>query len=449
MSHLERLQGGVELHLDHYGGSRLPWACVGSRGIEQDFVCISGPSRGKRVTALDASGAYASACLGAGHPGLLDAVRDSMAQDGYVTDEVSASSRSELLLDLFGPEGIWTSQFPSGEYHVSGRNSGSEGMELALRLIQEYAFDYRRLRPRREWEKRRTLLCFEGAWHGWTGGVRHLLNRRHFRVGLPGSDSIEVRFLPFGEIESFRSFMEDKGGQLAAVFVEPVQGDAGILIPPDGYLREVACTAREAGALVVADEVLTFAKTGRFFAMNDAEGCIPTDITVIGKSLGMGLISQSMVIARRCLTSRASGAVATSDLRPLSCAIMHAGLRIIQRDRLLERSAVLGESLRTELDRRVVRAFPTVFTEVRGIGFLNGLQLAPKAAPRLSEIREHLLRHGIYLEAMAGAGQRSQGLPFIPPVLRLAPPLVADDNDLRAMVDRIEAAIGDVAEKVE
>lgn len=86
--------------------------------------------------------------------------------------------------------------------------------------------------------------------------------------------------------------------------MEPIQGDAGIIIPPEGYLRHLSGLCQSNETLLVADEVLTFAKTGKYFAMNDKEGHIPTDITVIGKSLGMGVLSTSMVIARKDLTIR-------------------------------------------------------------------------------------------------------------------------------------------------
>jgi ornithine--oxo-acid transaminase len=393
---------------------------------------------------LDASGGYASACLGAGHPVVKQALLEAVEHSGYVTDEVHSLERSLLLTRLFGRSGLWIEQFPEDEYHVSGRNSGSEGMELALRLVLEHNFDLRSLSPRAGREKRRTILAFEGAWHGWTAGILPLLNRRHFRVGLPdallqGPMSVNVEFLPFAEVDLLEQFFAQQGDTLAAVFVEPLQGDAGIIVPPPGYLRRLAELCQKHGVLLVADEVMTFAKTGKFFAMADEDGPISTDITVIGKSLGMGVVSTSFVIARRMLYARPSGAVSTSDLRPLTCALIHAGLEYIVEGSLLAASSERGEDLRALLQSEVVCRFPQVYREVRGAGLLNGIEVTEQAAPAIIKLRTHLIEHGIYVEFMAGAGRRSRGLRYVFPTMRVAPPLIASSEDIVKIVAAIQA----------
>ena len=443
---LARLRSGAALQMDHYGGSRLPFACLSASGLVQQMAALEGPEAGRVFEVLDTSGGYASACLGAGHPAVQRALGAALERCGYVTDEVGSQERGELLHFLFGAGGLWADRFPGDAYHVSGRNSGSEGMELALRLVLEHGFDRRRLAPRPTHEERRTLLAFEGAWHGWTGGVLSLLNRRHFRVGLPqyaleGTAGLRVVFLPFGESASLERFFADEGRRVAGVIVEPIQGDAGILVPPRGYLRRLAALCREHGALLVADEVLTFAKAGGFFAMADEEGPIPTDVTVIGKSLGMGVLSTSLVIARRELSVRPSGAVATSDLRPLTCAVLRAGLAHIVQEGLLPRSATLGEELRGRLERDVVAAFPESFREARGAGFIHGLELTERAAENLPRLRARLIEAGVYVEFMAGAGRRSHGLRYLFPAMRIAPPLVAGEAEVREIVERIRRGV--------
>ncbi len=438
---LERLRAGQALQMDHYGGGRLPFTCVQARGLVQQMVPLEGEGAGQVLEVLDASGGYASACLGAAHPCLQPAFREGLER-GYVTDELGSLERTLLLEELFGPGGRWADRFPGGAYHASGRNSGSEGLELALRLVLESGFDRRRLTAKAGREERRTVLAFEGAWHGWTGGLVPLLNRRHYRLGLPAPVSappfgLDVAFLPFGEPEALEHFFTEQGSRLSAVFVEPIQGDAGILVPPPGYLRRLAGLCREHGVLLVADEVLTFAKTGQFFAMTDEEGPIPTDITVIGKSLGMGAVSTSMVIARRELTVRSSGAVSTSDLRPLTCALMRSGLRYLAEERLIERAGPLGVALRERLRRDVVEAFPELFLEVRGLGYMNGIELTERAAGALSRLRHHLFESGVFVEFMAGAGRRSHGLRYMFPAMRIAPPLIAGEDDLKHIVERI------------
>lgn len=448
---VERLRAGMALQMDHYGGGRLPFACLRASGLIQQMVPLEGADAGRVLEVMDASGGYASACLGAGHPRMQQALRDGLVDTGYVTDELGSLARVQLLEELFGPGGLWADRFPGDQYHASGRNSGSEGLELALRLVLEIGFDRRRLSPKAGREGRRTILAFEGAWHGWTGGLVSLLNRRHYRLGLPQPTietpyGLEVSFLPYAEPEFLERFFAENGSKLSAVFVEPIQGDGGIIVPPPGYLRRLAALCREHEVLLVADEVLTFAKTGRFFGMTDEQGPILTDITVIGKSLGMGVVSTSMVIARRELSVRSSGAVSTSDLRPLTSAVLRSGLQYLVEEKLVERAGPLGEELRGRLKQDVVAAFPELFREVRGLGYMNGIELTDKSAGGLTKLRTRLIEAGVFVEFMAGAGKRSHGLRYTFPAMRIAPPLIAGADDLRELVQRIQQGVRKFAE---
>jgi acetylornithine/N-succinyldiaminopimelate aminotransferase len=439
---LDVLRAGRDLHLDHYQGGRLPFAVTGGHGIRSQLTVLDGADAGRTFEVLDASGTYASACLGAGHPVVRRAVDRGVTESGHSTDELGSWERARLLTDLFGPDGRWTHQFPHGQYHVCGRNSGSEGMELALRLMLETRFDRHTLRPTEHAGHRNVILAFQGAWHGWTTGLVPLMNRRHYRAGLPvpetsGPYGITVDHLPFGDAGILADYFAKNGARLLGVVVEPVQGDAGILLPPAGFLRRLSELCTEHGALLVADEVLTFAKAGRFFAMVDERGPVPTDITVIGKSIGMGALSLSMVIARRGLSVRGSGAVATSDLRPLACAVMHDGLSHIADERLLQHSAEIGRRLRTMLRQELVDAYPDLYREARGVGVMHGVELTEAAAAHLPRLREHLIRSGVYVEFMAGAGRRTHGLRYVFPTLRVAPPLITTADEAGELVSRL------------
>lgn len=430
------------MRLDHYAGNSLPFASLRASGLVQRFVELAGPASGRAFDVVDASGGYGSACLGAASEVVRNALQRAVDEVGYVTDEAGSAERARLLWDLFGDDGLWADRFPSDDYHVSGRNSGSEGMELALRLVLESRFDGRTLAPRPGRAQRDTILAFEGAWHGWTAGLLPLLNKRHYRVGLPSVKSeepygVRVEHVPFGDTAAVREFLAANGDRVLAVVVEPVQGDAGVLVPPAGFLREISELCRRSGAFLVADEVLTFARSGQFFAMTDANGPIPTDITVIGKNLGMGVLSTSMVIARRELTVRASGAVATSDLRPLTCAVIRDGLRHITSERLLERSATVGRTLSELLADELVAQFPDIYLRSSGIGYMHGVELTENASWHLGQLRECLVRAGVYVEYMSGAGQRSRGLPYVFPTMRVAPPLIATEDDVVTIVERL------------
>ena len=435
---------GLQIHLDHYAGKRLPYACVSASGLYQRFVRLEGPDAGSELLVMDASGGYASACLGAGHPEICKAAIHSLENDGYVTDEIASKVRSDLLISLFEKGGYWYDQFPSSKYHVCGRNSGSEGIELAMRLALETRWDARRMCWYNDRRQRRLILAFEGAWHGWTSAGVSLLNRTYFRRGLVNDlagdpDGAQVVFLPFGEVAILEEFFKNNKDNVLAVLVEPIQGDAGIVVPPKGFLGRVAELCRIHEALLIADEVLTFAKTGGFFALHD-DVPVPSDITVIGKSLGFGVGPISMVIAKRELTIRPIGGVATCDLRPFACAVVKAGIDCLVGHGLLERSRILGKRLAEQLSS-IVGMFPRVFSHARGQGYLHGLELKKEAAPFARDLRLSILEHGALVEIMSGAGIRSHGLPYSFPAIRVAPPLIADDDDINTISNSIRAGV--------
>lgn len=202
LSELDLAKRALEIHIDHYGGKRLPYLCASATGLYQRFIRLEGSDAGSELRVMDASGGYASACLGAGHPEIVKAVINSLEKDGYVNDEVASKIRTDLLISLFQEDGHWHDRFPGSRYHVSGRSSGSEGIELALRLALESRWDSRRMCWHNDRRQRRLILAFEGAWHGWTSGCVSLLNRTYFRRGLVnaadgGPDSVQTAFLPF------------------------------------------------------------------------------------------------------------------------------------------------------------------------------------------------------------------------------------------------------------
>lgn len=440
----QQIRRSLSVHLDHYAGKRLPYVCLSASGLRQQMAKLESDRLGEPFSVIDASGGYASACLGAGHPVVVRALSEALMTHGYVTDEVASAERTRCIDYLFGPDGLWSDRFPASRYHICGRNSGSEGMELALRLVLESGWDARNMAPKAGRESRRHLLAFEGAWHGWTSGVTGLLNRRHYRIGLPnclaaGPHGLEVHFLPFGEAGLLEEFFHERGRDLAAVFVEPIQGDAGILVPPPGYLSGLATLCRMNDVLLVADEVLTFGKTGRFFAMED-DGPVATDITVIGKSLGFGALPVSLVIARSDLKIRPCGAVSTNDLRPLACSLLREGVGYVSEQGLVKRAGELGEHLRHHL-AVLVANFPSVFGEARGLGYLLGVELTENAAKFVQELRTCLLEAGVYVEFMAGAGRRSGGLRYLFPAMRVAPPLIADESDLDAIARALRSGL--------
>ena len=130
---------------------------------------------------------------------------------------------------------------------------------------------------------------------------------------------------------------------------------------------------------------------------------------------------------------RPTGAVATCDLRPYACAVIKAGIEYIVEQRLLERSSELGFYLYEELIR-LRHMYPRVFTDVRGKGYLQGLELTEAASAAIPKLRRILLEAGVFVEFMAGAGRRSGGLRYVMPTLRITPSLIAGKQDLDHMI---------------
>jgi acetylornithine/succinyldiaminopimelate/putrescine aminotransferase len=429
-------------HLDQYGGDRLPYTCINANGNKQDFVCHSGCQKGSTVETIDVTGGYGTACLGARHPVVAEALRVSYDQFDFVSDQLGSHSRAEFIERILGQDGIFTEHFTADEFHVSGRSSGSEGMEMALRLVLEHMFDFKRQRPKKGWENRRRILAFEGAWHGWTAGLIELIDRRFYRSGLPtftgpSKHAISVDFIPFGEEDALEAYFKEHGKNLGAVFVEPIQGDAGVVVPPKGYLRRIQQLCKSSGCLLVADEVLTFAKTEDFFAMRDDDGAIPTDITVIGKSIGMGVMPFSLVVARKELATRTTGALCTYDLRAIACGAIVMGLDHIHSNGLIQSGSEFSSELRSRLQTDVVANFPEIFFELRGRGSMTGIELQPQAVPSLSLLRKCLFEAGIWVEFMSGVN-KSNGH-RIQPTVRIIPPLITPPSDCDEIVKRIVA----------
>ncbi|RPI19498.1 MAG: aminotransferase class III-fold pyridoxal phosphate-dependent enzyme [Ignavibacteriae bacterium] len=441
---VQYLQNGTNIHFDNYEGKRLPYICVRSKGVEHTFIETNSGTGNNILQVIDMTGGYATACFGADHDIAKQICSHFLQNIRYLTDEVGDIGRADLLNYLFGDGGLWVDRFPRDEYHVSGRNSGSEGLELCLRLIIENQFDLYNLKIKAGREKRKRILCFEGAWHGWTGGILVLLNRRYYKIGIPtigNSGDFLFEFLPFGNIEALQNYFKNYCQEIAGVIVEPILGDGGIIIPPDGYLRQLSELCRQHNVILAADEVLTYAKTGHFFAMTDEQGAIPTDITVIGKSLGLGLISTSLVIAKRELTVRASGAVTTSDLRPLTCSVIKNGIDYIRQYNLLELSIAKGLKLRHDVKAKIIDKYPHVFSEVRGKGILNGLALTEQASYHIPKLRTQLIENGIYVEFMAGAGKSAYATSYGFPVMRISPPLIITSDDIDEVIRRMDRGI--------
>lgn len=316
--------------------------------------------------------------------------------------------------------------------------SGAEAVEAAIKLVRAAS-------------GRPLILSAEGSFHGRTLGALAATGQAHHQEGFgplpPGFDTV-----PFGDADALASRLAKGGGKVAAFFVEPIQGEGGVIVPPAGYLAEVRALCDRHHVALVVDEIQTgLGRTGPVFAVT-GQGIAP-DVLLTAKGLGGGLFPLgACLVANDWWTSRfALGHSSTFANNNVACAVARAVLAA-----LLERSAndeppllvhatVQGQRLGEGL-KQLQRRFPDLIREVRGRGLLWGIELiAPLDRDGL--ILGYLAHQGLFAYAVAGALAETASVLTLPAlgmrhVLRVSPPLVINSQEVDRIVDGLAALCG-------
>jgi ornithine--oxo-acid transaminase len=298
-------------------------------------------------------------------------------------------------------------------------NTGAEAVETAIKAARRWAYTVKGV-PDGEAE----ILVFENNFHGRTTTIVGFSTEEGSRAGF-GPFTPGFTVLPYGDVAAVERALAERGRRTAAILVEPIQGEAGIVVPPEGYLRRLRQLADEHRTLLVADEIQSgLGRTGKLFAF-EHEGIRP-DVVIVGKALSGGLYPVSGILA----TEEVMGVFdpgshgSTYGGNPLAAAVAVEALRVIVEERLPERSAELGayalERLR-RLDSPHVK-------EVRGRGLWIGIELHPEAGGA-RRFCEALQREGV----LAKETHKH--------VIRMAPPLVITREDLDWSLERIERVL--------
>lgn len=367
--------------LERYDSSLMGVFGTPQQVLVQGSGCYVQDANGKQY--LDLLAGIAVNALGHAHPALVSAVSDQLGTLGHVSNFFSSPPQillAERLLTLAGaPEGS----------KVFFANSGTEANEAAFKLARRNA-DPATGRTR--------ILALEGAFHGRTMGALALTAKQAYREPfepLPGG----VEHLPFGDIQALQNAVDPT---VAAVFLEPIQGEAGVRMLPEGYLAAAREATRAAGALLIIDEVQTgIGRTGQWFA---SEGIQP-DAMTLAKGLGGGLpVGALLTFGPEPSGLLAAGMHGTTfGGNPVAAAAALATLSVLESADLLANVRATGKYLRREL------AALDGVAEVRGEGFLIGIDLQePVAAAAVAAALE------------SGFIINSTG----PSTLRLAPPLI-------------------------
>lgn len=347
---------------------------------------------------LDLLGGVAVNALGHAHPAVVRAVTEQIGTLGQVSNlylSEPAITLAEALLDLLGA---------TGAGRVLFCNSGAEAVEVAFKIARRTG--------------RGTMIAAHGAFHGRTMGALALTGqpakRDPFEPMPPG-----VVFVPYGDLAALQSTVDE---DTAAVFLEPVQGENGVVIPPAGYLRAAREITATRGALLVLDEVQTgIGRTGTWFA-HQSEGVIP-DVVTLAKGLGGGLpIGACIGIGDAAHLLGPGQHGSTLGGNPVCCAAALAVLATITQEGLLEHAARLGKKIAAE-----VRALhhPLV-SSASAAGLLIGIGLS---APVSAEVVTSARDAGFLINAA------------VPDRVRLAPPLVLTEAQASEFLSALPAIL--------
>ena len=321
-------------------------------------AAICGTPTGNEV--LDFVGGFGSLNLGHNHPAVSTAVARALSDQtpGFCQTSLNpfAALLAEKLVDL-APNGLEMAFFC---------NSGTESVEAALKLARAAT-------------GRTGFVCCEGSFHGKTMGALSVTAKldyqKPFGPLVPGCEVV-----PYGDLQSLEQRLRTR--QFAALVIEPIQGEAGMVVPPDGYLAEAQAICRSTETLLVVDEVQTgLGRTGSMFAVDD-DGVEP-DVLTLAKSLGGGLMPIGAMLTRPELWKRAYGSATSFALHTttfgggsLACVAALATLTALQDQSLVENVRARSEQLRTGLEQLGTK-YPRVVREVRGRGLMLGIELRP------------------------------------------------------------------------
>lgn len=355
------------------------------------------------VRYLDCLSAYSAVNQGHCHPRILRALRDqaervTLTSRAYRNDQLPLFCRE--LAELCGMD------------MVLPMNSGAEAVESAIKAARRWGY-MRKGIPRDQAE----IIVCENNFHGRTTTIVGFSSDPGSREGF-GPYTPGFRTIPFGDASALAEAITPN---TCAFLVEPIQCEAGILVPPSGYLAAAAEICRSRNVLLIADEIQTgLGRTGALFACTH-EGVQP-DAYVLGKALSGGFYPVSAVVSRKDLLGvfDPGSHGSTFGGNPLGCAVAREALRVIEDEDLVRRSAELGSWFLGEL-RRLSHSD---IVGIRGLGLLAGIELRSLARPYC----ERLQRLGMLCKETHDR------------VIRIAPPLVIKREELDWALDRLRAA---------
>lgn len=350
---------------------------------------------------MDMLSAYSALNQGHRHPKIISALKEQ-------ADRVTLTSRAfhnERLGEFYQK----LTQF-TGKNMILPMNTGAEAVESAIKVARRWGYEKKGVA-----ENNAEIIVCEGNFHGRTTTITSFSSDEEYRRGF-GPFTPGFKIIPYGDLEALKNAINEN---TVAFLVEPIQGEAGIIIPPKGYLKAAADFCKGQNVLFLADEIQTgFGRTGKPFA-SDWEEVVP-DMYIMGKALGGGVFPISAVAADHdilgVLTPGSHGS--TFGGNPLGCAVAIAALDVIAEEDLVQRSEKLGEYLM----RKLKLINNPMIKEIRGRGLFIGIELAEPARKYAEQLKkEGLLCKETHVKT-----------------LRLAPPLTITEEELNWAFAKLE-----------
>jgi len=382
---------------NHYGAHNyVPLPIVVS---EAEGIWVTDPEGNKYIDMLSA---YSAVNQGHRHPKIIQALK-------HQADKVTLVSRAFHSDNL----GEWYEKICklAGKDKALPMNTGAEAVETALKAARRWAYDVKGIEPNQA-----EIIAFNGNFHGRTMAPVSLSSEAEYQRGY-GPLLEGFRKVDFGNEAQLKEAINEN---TAAVLVEPIQGEAGINIPPEGYLKTIRDLCDEHNILFIADEIQAgLGRTGKLFAC-DWDNVKP-DVYILGKALGGGVLPISVVLADNevldVFTPGSHGS--TFGGNPLACAVSIAALDVIIDENLPEHSNELGEYFKTELQKINHPAIK----EVRGRGLFIGMELHESARPFCEALKEK----GLICKETHDT------------VIRFAPPLIITKEEIDEALNRIRS----------
>ncbi|WP_330332136.1 ornithine--oxo-acid transaminase [Streptomyces sp. NBC_00536] len=361
---------------------------------------------GKRY--LDMLAGYSALNFGHGNRRLIDAAKEQL-------ERVTLTSRA-FHHDRFADFCRELAEL-CGKEMVLPMNTGAEAVETAVKTARKWGYEVKGV-P----DGQARIIVASNNFHGRTTTIVSFSTdpeaRDHYGPYTPGFDIV-----PYGDLDALAAALTDT---TVAVLLEPIQGEAGVLVPPPGYLKAVRELTRERNVLFMADEIQSgLGRTGKTFAL-DHEGVVP-DLYILGKALGGGVVPVSAVVADRDVLGvfHPGEHGSTFGGNPLACAVALEVIAMLRTGEYQQRATELGDHLHRELGLLVGGG---AVTAVRGRGLWAGVDIDPSLGTG-REISEKLMARGVLVKDTHGS------------TIRIAPPLVISKEDLDWGLDQLRAVL--------